>query len=91
MRRKADKLNVVATGDIPFNLSLFVKEEMDSLLCFDKIINTDELSQLKFIPLPPLVESPVYVIWKKNAGFTPAARKPKERFCLLAERTAENE
>lgn len=80
---KADKLNVVATGDIPFNLSLFVKEGMGSFLCFDKIVNTDELSDLMFIPLSPVLESPIYLIWKKNSDFTPAARKLKERFCYL--------
>ena len=74
----ADSLNVVATGDIPFNLSLLVKEGLGSLVCFDKIINTGDGSDLRYIPFFPPLEAPMYIIWKKNADFTPAARKFRE-------------
>ena len=33
---RVDELTIAATGDIPFNLSLLVKEGIGSLLCFDK-------------------------------------------------------
>lgn len=57
---KADKIKIVATGDIPFNLSLLAKENVGSFLCFDKIINTSEESPLCYIPLEPPMISPMY-------------------------------
>lgn len=80
---RVDELTIAATGDIPFNLSLLVKEGIGSLLCFDKIINTTETSNLRYIPLDPPMLSPLYIIWKKNAEITPPARKLMERFRYL--------
>lgn len=80
---RVDELTIAATGDIPFNLSLLVKEGIGSLLCFDKIINTTETSNLRYIPLDPPMLSPLYIIWKKNAELTPPAKKLMERFRYL--------
>ena len=80
---RVDELTIAATGDIPFNLSLLVKEGIGSLLCFDKIINTTETSNLRYIPLDPPMLSPLYIIWKKNAELTPPARKLMEWFRYL--------
>ncbi len=80
---KADKIRIVATGDIPFNLSILAKENVGSFLCFDKIINTSEESPLCYIPLEPPMISPMYIIWKKNAELTSPARKLMERFRFL--------
>lgn len=80
---RVDELTIAATGDIPFNLSLLVKEGIGSLVCFDKIINTTETSNLRYIPLDPPMLSPLYIIWKKNAELTPPARKLMERFRYL--------
>ena len=80
---RVDELTIATTGDIPFNLSLLVKEGIGSLLCFDKIINTTETSNLRYIPLDPPMLSPLYIIWKKNAELTPPARKLMERFRYL--------
>ncbi len=80
---KTEKLNIVATGDIPFNLSLLAKEGVGSLLCFDKIINTGKESELVYIPLFPQLETPLYIIWKKTMQLTPPAKKLMERFRFL--------
>ncbi len=80
---KSEKLNIVATGDIPFNLSLFAKEGVGSLLCFDKIINTGSESPLVFIPLFPPLETPLYIVWKKTMQLTAPAKKLMERFRFL--------
>ncbi len=80
---KSEKLNIVATGDIPFNLSLFAKEGVGSLLCFDKIINTGSESPLIFIPLFPPLETPLYIVWKKTMQLTAPAKKLMERFRFL--------
>lgn len=81
---RVEKLNIVATGDIPFNLSLLAKEGVGSLLCFDKIINTGTESPLVYIPLFPLLESPMFIIWKKGMQLTPPAKKLMDRFRFLA-------
>ena len=78
-----DKYRVVATGDIPFNLSLLAKEGLGSLICFDNIINTTKTSTLRYIPFEPPMETPMYIIWKKDVELTPAARKLMERFRFL--------
>lgn len=80
---KTEKLNIVATGDIPFNLSLLAKEGVGSLLCFDKIINTGKESELVYIPLFPQLETPLYIVWKKTMQLTPPAKKLMERFRFL--------
>lgn len=81
---KTEKLNIVATGDIPFNLSLLAKERVGSLLCFDKIINTGKESELVYIPLFPQLETPLYIIWKKTMQLTAPAKKLMERFRFFA-------
>lgn len=80
---QTEKLNIVATGDIPFNLSLLAKEKVGSLLCFDKIINTSPESQLAYIPLEPPLLAPMYIIWKKGMQLTPPAKKLMESFKFL--------
>lgn len=80
---QTEKLNIVATGDIPFNLSLLAKEKVGSLLCFDKIINTSPESQLAYIPLETPLLAPMYIIWKKGMQLTPPAKKLMESFKFL--------
>lgn len=80
---KTEKLNIVATGDIPFNLSILAKEKIGSLLCFDKIINTSPESQLTYVPLEPPLLAPMYIIWKKGMQLTPPAKKLMDRFKFL--------
>lgn len=50
-----------------------VKEGLGYALSFYKIVNTDSESDLCFVPLYPLLESYMYIIWKKYQVFTPIA------------------
>lgn len=70
-----NELNIVATGDLLYNPSIMVKENFGYALGYDKIISDDELC---FRPLEPLQVSPMHIIWKKYAAFTPAAKKLME-------------
>lgn len=69
-----DKLNIVATFNLPYNGSLLVKEQLGLMLCFDGLIDTSEQSDLCFRPLYPLLESEGNLIWKKYQAFSPAAK-----------------
>lgn len=69
-----DKLNIVATFNLPYNGSLLVKEKLGLMLCFDGLIDTSEQSDLCFRPLYPLLESEGNLIWKKYQAFSPAAK-----------------
>lgn len=68
-----DKLNIVATYDLLFNASVMVREGLGYALGFDNIIYTGQESPLCFRPLDPVLQSPMYVIWKKYQVFTPVA------------------
>ena len=68
-----DKLNIVATYDLLFNASVMVREGLGYALGFDNIIYTGQESPLCFRPLNPVLQSPMYIIWKKYQVFTPVA------------------
>lgn len=69
-----DKLHIVATYDLLFNASVMVRENFGYVLGFDELIYTGEDGELCFRPLEPVLESPMYIIWKKYQTFTPAAK-----------------
>lgn len=70
---KADALNLTGTLNLSYNGSVFVKEGLGYMLTFDKLIKTDSESGLCFRPLEPVLETKMYVIWKKYQVFTPIA------------------
>lgn len=43
------------------------------MLTFDRLIDTGSASELCFRPLEPVLETKMYVIWKKYQVFTPIA------------------
>lgn len=68
-----DKLNIVATYDLILNTAFMVKEGIGYALGFDRLINTEANGDLCFRPLQPVLQSPMYLIWKKYQVFTPVA------------------
>lgn len=68
-----DQLNIIATYDLLFNASVMVREGLGYALGFDNIIYTGQESSLCFRPLSPVLESPMYIIWKKYQVFSPVA------------------
>ena len=73
-------LNIVATCDLIYNPSIMVLENFGYVLGYDKIIYRDELC---FRPLEPVQLSPMHVIWKKCAAFTPISKKLMEEILRL--------
>lgn len=68
-----DKLHIVATYDLLFNTSVMVREGFGYVLGFDGLVYTGPDSDLCFRPLEPVLESPMYIIWKKYQVFSPVA------------------
>ncbi|MHC9533520.1 LysR family transcriptional regulator [Dellaglioa sp. BT-FLS60] len=69
---------VIATYNLLFNASLFVKSGTGSALAISDIINTNG-TNLTFIPLEPKLESSLSLIWKKNTILSNAAQKFLEK------------
>ncbi len=70
---KTDMLNLSGTVNLAYNGSVFVKEGVGYMLSFDHLIDTGADSELCFRPLEPLLETKMFVIWKKYQVFTPIA------------------
>lgn len=69
----AEKLNVVATGNLLNNQRLLAEENVGYVLTLDQIVNLSGDSPLCFRPLSPKLESWMYLAWKKYQVFSPAA------------------
>jgi len=68
-----DKLNFAGTFNLAYNGSVFVKEGVGYLLTFEHLIDTSEESGLCFRPISPVLETDMYIIWKKYQVFSPIA------------------
>lgn len=69
----ADQLNLSGTINLCYNGGVFVEEGLGGMLTFDRLVNTDNDSNLCFRPLSPRLETKMYIIWKKYQVFTPIA------------------
>lgn len=69
-----ERLNIVATFNLPYNGAVLVRAGFGIMLCFDRLIDTSDASDLCFRPLAPQLESEGHVIWKKYQVFTPVAQ-----------------
>lgn len=65
-----DELNIVATGNLLYNMSLLVEEGVGYAVSLDKIINTSGDSNLCFRPLYPELTSHLDIAWKKYQVFS---------------------
>jgi len=67
----ADELNIVACGNLPFNLSMLVQQGMGAHLSLAKNCQYEGVC---FRPLSPKLESNVVLAWKKNQAMSAAAQ-----------------
>ena len=72
-QKSEEELNVVATGNLLYNMSLLVREGIGYAVCLDKIIQTDENFDLCFRPLYPELISHLDIAWKKYQVFPKCA------------------
>lgn len=75
LRRDISKLNIVATYDLVYNASRFVKMGFGYVIALDKLINTTGESELCFRPLYPASEAGLCIVWKKYQVFSRAAEQ----------------
>jgi DNA-binding transcriptional LysR family regulator len=68
-----DKLNFAGTFNLSYNGSVFVKEGLGYLLTFEHLIDVGAESGLCFRPIRPVLETKMYIIWKKYQVFSPIA------------------
>ena len=83
-----DQLNVMATFNLTGNAAIFVKEGLGIALTFDKLVEINDEGDLCFRPIIPVLQTKMYVIWKKYQVFTPVAQLMLEQ--LISTLTAEN-
>ena len=75
LRKDISQLNIVATYDLLYNASRFVKMGFGYVIALDKLINTSGDSNLCFKPLYPASEAGLYIVWKKYQVFSRAAEQ----------------
>lgn len=72
-RKSSEELNIVATGNLLYNMSLLVENGLGYAVTLDKIINTTGDSSLCFRPLCPELISHLDIAWKKYQVFPKCA------------------
>lgn len=86
LRKDVSQLNIVATYDLLYNASRFVKMGFGYAIALDKLINTSGDGNLCFRPLYPVSEAGLCIVWKKYQVFSRAAgrfmQKLKDEFAL---------
>lgn len=75
LRQDISKLHIVATYDLVYNASRFVKMGFGYVIALDKLINTTGDSELCFRPLYPASEAGLCIVWKKYQMFSRAAEQ----------------
>lgn len=69
------ELRLEGSFRLAYNASLFAKEGLGYLLTLDHLVDTSTESGLVFRPLTPLLETKLYLIWKKYQAFSPIAER----------------
>lgn len=75
LRKDISQLNIVATYDLLYNASRFVKMGFGYVIALDKLINTSGDSNLCFRLLYPASEAGLCIVWKKYQVFSRAAEQ----------------
>ena len=70
-----EKLNVVATYNLIYNASLYVKEGFGYALTLYNLINLTDDSNLFFKPIIPNLKANLVMVWKKYQVFSKATQK----------------
>lgn len=78
--KRADRLNFSGNTNLAYNGSVFVREGLGLMLCFEHLIPAEKGSGVAFRPLEPKLENKLYLIWKKYQVFTPIAQRLLEEF-----------
>ncbi|MBR7927396.1 LysR family transcriptional regulator [Aerococcaceae bacterium zg-ZUI334] len=66
LKNMQTNLTIIGTYDLLYNASLFVKQGLGYAFCFDKLVDTSSKSELVFVPVEPVISSPMRIIWPIN-------------------------
>lgn len=71
-----EKLNIIATTDLPYNATIMVADGMGYSICidFDLFTGTSD-SKLCFRPFKPGLNAGVYIVWKNTNHFQKLPRR----------------
>ncbi len=67
------KLNIIATFNLVYNAAIMAEAGIGYVITLDKLVNTEETSNICFRPLKPELKANLDIVWKKNQVFSPAA------------------
>lgn len=69
-----EHLNIAATYNLVYNAAIMVEAGIGYAITLDKLVNTTDITNLRFVPLYPKLESGLDIVWKKHQMFSPAAK-----------------
>ncbi|GFZ30164.1 LysR family transcriptional regulator [Clostridium zeae] len=70
-----EKLNIIATYNLIYNAAIMVEEGLGYAICFDKLVNINDETNLCFKPFYPKLETGTVIVWKKHQVFSAATTK----------------
>ena len=77
-------VHITATYNLPYNGAVMAKAGIGYAMMLDKLVQTDENSELVFRPLLNVPKAEMYIIWRKYQTFTPVSellvKTLRERF-----------
>lgn len=74
-QNRMEELTLEGSFRLAYNGSVFAREGLGYLLTFDRLLDTGADSGLVFRPLSPVLETKMYIIWRKRQIFTPIAAR----------------
>lgn len=75
LKKDISQLNIVASYNLLYNASRFVKAGFGYAIALDKLINTSGDSELCFKPLSPTLEAGLCIVWKRYQVFSREAEQ----------------
>lgn len=68
-------VQIISTYNLVYNASLLVESGMGLAICFEKLINISETTNITFKRLSPRLESGAVIVWKKHQIFSLATTR----------------
>lgn len=69
-----DELDIAGTHNLAYNASVMVREGLGVLVTIEGIVNVNDESELKFVPLRPEIKAGLAVAWKIDNVFSKSAK-----------------
>jgi DNA-binding transcriptional LysR family regulator len=70
-----EKLNIIATYNLIYNAAIMVEEGLGYAVCFEKLVNINDETNLRFKPFYPELTTGTVIVWKKHQVFSTATVK----------------